>query len=435
MALTPVRTVEVRGKCTPELFTVPEEWKLVKRLGSGAYGTVAAFKAKDGSMFAVKKVNRVFDHPVLALRTLREVRLLAHFRHSNILGLSKLFVQGATFEDVYMCMDLMDADLNHLIHASKDPLSDYQVQSILYQIMRGLLCFRNAKVIHRDLKPGNILVQAGGVVKIADLGLARTIDADEDDSGTAMDSKLTEYVVTRFYRPPEVVLTATQYTYAVDIWSSGCILGEMLTRQPLFEGKDSIDQIRKIVSVIGPPTTEDMNWIPRSSASWKFVERCSKQSTGEAFQKLMQWPGANPLATELLTQMLRFDPSRRISVKQALVHRYVACFNACEDPEVASALAVSPVDWSFDRDFRDTEGTPKPFDKDAFREAFLRTVGTVETGAEVAGDDSTKQLSAAPTSEEGGSPERRKSKSDRSKSGGYNTSDGSAPSRLSPEVR
>lgn len=433
-ASTPVRTVQVQGKKASVGFTVPEGWEPLRHLGSGAYAAVAAFKAPDGSQFAVKKVDRVFDHPVLALRTLREVRLLAHFRHPNVLGLTKLFVEGDEFQDVYMCLDLMDGDLNQLIHAGKERFSDYQVQCILYQILRGLLCLRKAHVIHRDLKPGNILYQAAGAVKIADLGLARTIDADEDDSD------MTEYVVTRFYRAPEVALTATHYTYAVDIWSSGCILGEMLTRQPLFEGKDSLDQIRKIIYVIGPPSTEDMGWIPRSTPAWKFVERCSKQTNGEAFERLLRWPGANPLATELLAQMLKFDPSRRISVEHALVHRYLRAFNACEDSDVAAARAVPPVDWSFDRELCfDHEGQPKPFDKDLFREAFLQTRPTlsstkvIEKGGGAAA--SSPKAMPADDSVDVRSPERRKPKTERSSTGYLIASDAALQPPLSTSVR
>eukprot|EP00747_Dinoflagellata_sp_TGD_P149721 gnl/TRDRNA2_/TRDRNA2_177049_c1_seq1.p1 gnl/TRDRNA2_/TRDRNA2_177049_c1~~gnl/TRDRNA2_/TRDRNA2_177049_c1_seq1.p1 ORF type:complete len:560 (+),score=65.06 gnl/TRDRNA2_/TRDRNA2_177049_c1_seq1:92-1771(+) len=368
-----LRTVLVEGKTktfsTNVRYTVPETWEPLRPLGSGAYATVAAFRCK-GHDFAVKKFPRVFDHPVFAVRVLREVRLLAHLRHPNILAMRELFVDGPNFRDAYLCLELMDGDLNQLIHGGKERLTDYQVQCISYKVLCGLLCLHTARIIHRDLKPGNILVKSDGAVKIADLGLARSIDA-----GVAQDSRdmavLTEYVVTRYYRAPEVVLTATQYTFAVDIWSMGCIIGEMLTRQLLFEGKDSLDQIRRIVRVVGTPTAKDLDWIPASSPSRKFLERCEDPSNGEAFGRLLRWPGSNPQVLDLLPHMLRFNPSRRISVDQSLDHQYFQSFGARGDPLVKAACAVSPVDWSFDRNLHvDASGQSKPFNEQTFRAEF-----------------------------------------------------------------
>lgn len=378
-----MKSISVPGNKVSTPFLVPERWELVKYLGSGTYASVAAFR--DGSQeVAVKKVERVFDQPVLALRTLREIRLLAHLRHPNVLSIQKLFVHGAEGqEDAYLCLEMMDNDLGRLIHNGRERLTDYQTQCVLYQIMRGLLCLRVACVIHRDLKPSNILIKAEGDVKIADLGLSRSIDSNDDGRD---ESVLTEYVVTRYYRAPEVVLTSSRYTFAVDIWSVGCILGEMLTSNPLFKGKDSLDQIKKILSVIGTPSIDDLSWIPKSTPARVFVERCCQSaSNGDAFQKFLRWPGANPLATELLSMMLNFDPSKRITVDQTLMHRYLECFEARKDPEVAAARAIRPVDWSFDKDLCfDANGEPKEFDVSAFREAFSQTCRLVSSSSSTA---------------------------------------------------
>lgn len=367
-----LKTVSVPGKATSSTFTVPGNWEPLQQLGSGAYAAVAAFRAPNGAEFAVKKIERVFDHPVLALRTLREVRLLAHFRHPNLLCLHDLFLDGQDFKDAYLCIERMDGDLHLLIHGGKQMLSDHQIQCVLYQVMRGLLCLRCAHVIHRDLKPGNVLVKAGGEVKIADLGLARGIDCDEDSHDASL---LTEYVVTRFYRAPEVVLTASSYTFAVDMWSTGCILGEMLTRRPVFEGKDSLDQVKKIISILGCQSHQEMDWIPPSSHAWKFVQMCIKNAppTGEGLQRLVRQPGISAVAVDLLERLLRFDPSKRISVEDALDHSYFEAFVPAEDEEVAAAKAVPQMDWSFDRDlcFHRETGAPRPFDAASFRQAFL----------------------------------------------------------------
>lgn len=398
-AAASTKAVNVQGKAGTTVYNVPTSWESVKALGSGAYAAVAAFRGPDGAEFAVKKVERVFDHPVLALRTLREVRLLAHFRHPNVLSIQDLFLEAPDFKDAYLCLEIMDGDLNQLIYSGKAPLSDYQVQCVLYQLLRGLLCLLRAHVLHRDLKPGNILVRAGGEVKIADLGLARTVDAEDDGQDEAV---LTEYVVTRYYRAPEVVLTATQYTYAVDMWSSGCVLGEMITRRPLFEGKDPLDQIRKIITVLGSQSADEMGWIPRSSHSWKFVERCNQTADGEVFKKILAHPKANPLATDLLVQMLRFNPSRRISVEDCLRHKYVEVFQPEGDPEVVSAREVKPVDWSFDRELMfHADGRPRPYDARAFNAAFFkaqRMVAALDGGLEGQGDGTSPTTSPSASS-------------------------------------
>jgi len=367
-----MKTISVQGKTACTRFVVPESWQLTRHLGTGAYATVAAFQSPDGTELAVKKVERTFDHPVLALRTLREVRLLTHFQHPNILSVNMLYMDGGIKNGngtMYLCLEAMDCDLNTLIHASPEPLSYHQIWCILYQILRGQLCLQTAHVVHRDLKPGNILIRTNGEAKIADFGLARAIGADQDASDGAA---LTEYVVTRFYRAPEVVLTATRYTHAVDMWSTGCILGEAFARRPLFCGEDPLDQIRRIIVALGRQSLEDMAWIPQSSCSWKFVEKCNQTAgiTGTLDSQLRR-PDISPPAIELLTHMLRFDPSHRISVEDALMHPLLSHFAPANDPEVAAARKVQPMDWSFDSNLCfDGQGQPKPYDVRSFQQAF-----------------------------------------------------------------
>jgi len=349
-----MKTVEIKGSRSSWHCTVPETWEPIKALGAGAYASVTAFRGPDGTEFACKKVDKVFSHGILALRTLREIRLLAHFRHPNVLSIRELFLQGSeTSPDCYVCLEIMDGDLHNLIHHEKAPLlGEFQVQCILYQILRGLLCLRRAQVLHRDLKPGNILVRSGGDVKIADLGLGRKL---EDNNNTDHDDLppvvLTEYVVTRFYRAPEVVLTATKYTYAMDMWSVGCILGEMLTQKALFQGRHSLDQVKVMLIFLERYAEIDKSWIPRDSPAWNYMEKCMEKrpQADKSERPPVELPQDKPEATDLLMQMLRFNPERRISVEDALYHPYVETFDARSDPEVAAAEAVIPIDWSFDR--------------------------------------------------------------------------------------
>lgn len=462
MSKAPVawKTTQVRGRTWGSPWRVPETWELVRALGSGSYGAVAAFQ-DNGHGFAVKKVHGVFDNPIVALRTMREIRILAHFNHPNILGIESVQCEGGRFSDIYICLELCDADLNHLIHGTKQKLTDFQMQCITYQILRGLLCLHTAHVIHRDLKPGNVLVTSNGVVKIGDLGLSRCVGSDGDDRDEEV---LTEYVVTRWYRAPEVVLTACRYTNSVDVWSLGCILAEMLTKRRLFEGKDSLDQIRTILVVLGTPPPSDLNWISADSVARKFIDQCDRSSNGEAFRQILKWPGANPVSMNLVARMLCFDPAKRISVEQALNHRYLQAerqrqqelisqenspassggsspsvrsqggpgsrapqqpTQSVRDADLAAIRTICPMDWSFDTELcYDEKGRLRPFDPDVFRAALADTCEKINCA--------TRYLNGGVGRRDPGSPARRQGTpssggGNGSRVGSYSTGQHAAP--------
>ena len=136
----------------------------------------------------------------------------------------------ADFEDVYIISELMDTDLHRVIY-SRQKLTDDHVQFFLYQMLCALKYMHSAKVLHRDLKPSNILLNSNCDLKICDFGLSRGLSPGQDTGD------LTEYVVTRWYRAPEIMLSCQDYTTAIDVWSVGCIFGEMLGRKPLFPGE------------------------------------------------------------------------------------------------------------------------------------------------------------------------------------------------------
>lgn len=219
-------------------FKVPARLELIKKVGSGAYGTVASFLDKStNEKVAVKKITDAFHDLVDGKRILREVKLLRRFKHDNIISILDMYPPDhPDFDDIYIVTDLMETDLHKVIY-SKQVLNDEHHQYFSYQILRGLLYLHSANVVHRDLKPSNILVNKNCDLKICDFGLARGFGNNEDDP------TLTDYVVTRWYRAPEVVLLASEYTKSIDVWSVGCIHCELIGRKPIFTGKDHFDQI------------------------------------------------------------------------------------------------------------------------------------------------------------------------------------------------
>merc|ERR1719460_2618998 len=256
-------------------FTVDSRYVVQKFVGCGSYGVVcAAVDTHDPAqgLVAIKKIGNVFKNETTAKRTLREIKLLLHLDHENVIGIRDLMISGADCADLYVVTALMDTDLHKVIR-SPQPLSDQHVQYFLYQLLRGLKYIHSCSVLHRDLKPSNLLVNENCDLKITDFGLSRGVNPSD-----CLDF-LTEYVVTRWYRAPEIVLSSDTYTKAVDLWSCGCIFAELLGRRPLFPGSDHVNQLATILDVLGKPL--------RSI-----------------------YPSASEEALELLGGMLCWDPSQ-----------------------------------------------------------------------------------------------------------------------------
>lgn len=228
-------------------FTVDRRFSMIRLVGSGAYGVViSASDTEREKNVAIKMVPKAFSDEIDAKRILREIKLLKHFQHDNIVSLIDMMPPNVSclenFNDVYLVTDLMETDLHRIIY-SKQKLSSDHVQYFIYQLLRGLKYIHSCKVLHRDLKPSNLLVNSNCDLKICDFGLARGIDFPMDD-GRAETMLLTEYVVTRWYRAPEIMLACHEYSFPVDVWSVGCIFAELILRKPLFPGDDYIDQVR-----------------------------------------------------------------------------------------------------------------------------------------------------------------------------------------------
>lgn len=286
----------------------------IKLIGSGAYGTVvSAYDTKRKCRVAIKKVKNPFENIIISKRLLREIIILKDMKHDNIIRLLDVQkpISYDNFKDVYLVTELMETDLHQII-ASDQPLTDQHIQYFMYQILCGVKYVHSADVLHRDLKPANILINSNCDIKICDLGLA----VKEDSS---FQNAKTNYVVTRWYRAPELLLGAEKYSKEVDMWSCGCILAELLGRSALFRGDTMQEQLKLIIKILGTPTKEDLQ-------GFQIHERALKELNKIPTSKKVPWkeiyPDSNEKALDLLDKLLKFCPKKRINVTDALAHPY-----------------------------------------------------------------------------------------------------------------
>ena len=317
--------------CAEHLFEVQARYAPIKPIGKGAYGVVCSARDVDtDARVAIKKIGNAFDNAVDAKRTLREIKLLRHLEHENVIRISPTSSPRASlpnFRDVYVMYELMDTDLHQIIR-SQQALSDDHCQYFVYQLLRGLKYVHSAGVLHRDLKPSNLLLNANCDLKICDFGLAR--------ANAETDAFMTEYVVTRWYRARELLLSCAEYTTAIDVWSVGCIFAELLGRKPLFPGKDYVHQMNLIARDHRKPRrARDAIHRERESEEVRAVPPVTPRVDFRAV-----YPEADPKAVDLLDRMLVFDPEERIGVAEALAHPYLASLHDEDDePTCATPFA------------------------------------------------------------------------------------------------
>eukprot|EP00931_Biecheleriopsis_adriatica_P108193 TRINITY_DN82532_c0_g1_i1.p1 TRINITY_DN82532_c0_g1~~TRINITY_DN82532_c0_g1_i1.p1 ORF type:complete len:402 (-),score=54.51 TRINITY_DN82532_c0_g1_i1:53-1258(-) len=339
----PVTSLELDLKSTPVLgstFQAPKRFTVLEAVGQGAYGVVCSAKDDNtGDTVAIKKIESAFDDITFAKRTLRELKILRHLQHENLIDIRYVFLPGlkSNFEDIYVISELMETDLASILK-SPQPLSDEHCQFFIYQILRGLKFVHSAGVIHRDLKPRNLLVNSNCDLKICDYGLARL-------SLTGGDFRpLTEYVCTRWYRAPEVLCSWADYGPAIDMWSVGCIFAEMLRRKPLLPGKNTQHQLQLIISYLGSPDAEALSRIKNEKCR-RFIEQLPRTAGRAALQEAVG--AVPPHVMELLDFTLQFNPDKRATVTQMLGLKYLEQLHCPEDEPSSPPLDMG--DFEFER--------------------------------------------------------------------------------------
>uniref|UniRef100_A0ACD5XB99 Uncharacterized protein n=1 Tax=Avena sativa TaxID=4498 RepID=A0ACD5XB99_AVESA len=281
-----------------------DRYKVIREIGDGTCGNVfRAFNIETNEIVAVKKMKRKFYHWEECI-SLREVKALQKLNHPNIVELKEVTMEN---HQLFFIFEHMDCNLYDLIRDRCVPFTEEEIRKLMLQILQGLVYMHNNGYFHRDLKPENLLV-TNGVVKIADFGLAREVCSSPP---------YTDYVSTRWYRAPEVLLQASAYTPSIDMWAVGAILAELFTLSPLFPGETETDQLYKICTVLGTPDhsvwPEGMN-LPRSS-SFQFF-----QIPPRNLWELI--PNASLEAIDLIKQLCSWDPQRRPNAEQALQHPF-----------------------------------------------------------------------------------------------------------------
>ncbi|XP_058039009.1 cyclin-dependent kinase 6 isoform X2 [Ahaetulla prasina] len=307
-----------------------QQYECVAEIGEGAYGKV--FKARDlkngGRFVALKRVRVQTSEEGMPLSTIREVAVLKHletFEHPNVVRLFDVCTVSRTERETKLTLvfEHVDQDLTTYLNKVPEPgVPSETIKDMMFQLLRGLDFLHSHRVVHRDLKPQNILVTSNGQIKLADFGLARIY---------SFQMALTSVVVTLWYRAPEVLLQSS-YATPVDLWSVGCIFAEMFRRKPLFRGNSDVDQLGKIFEVIGLPEEED--WpidvaLPRNAFASQSPQPIELLVTD-----------IDELGKDLLLKCLTFNPMKRISAYDALTHPYFHDLEKCKentDSDVSSS--------------------------------------------------------------------------------------------------
>uniref|UniRef100_A0A8C5EDD8 cyclin-dependent kinase n=1 Tax=Gouania willdenowi TaxID=441366 RepID=A0A8C5EDD8_GOUWI len=287
-----------------------EEFQCLNRIEEGTYGVV--YRAKDkktDEIVALKRLKMEKEKEGFPITSLREINTILKAQHPNIVTVREIVV-GSNMDKIYIVMNYVEHDLKSLMETMKQPFLPGEVKTLMIQLLRGVRHLHDNWILHRDLKTSNLLLSHKGILKIGDFGLAR-------EYGSPL-KPYTPVVVTLWYRSPELLLGAKEYSTAVDMWSVGCIFGELLTQKPLFPGKSEIDQINKVFKDLGSPSEKIWPGYSELPAVKKMT------FTEYPYNNLRKRFGAllSDQGFDLMNKFLTYCPSKRILSDEGLKHEY-----------------------------------------------------------------------------------------------------------------
>jgi serine/threonine protein kinase len=285
-------------------------FEIIEKLGKGTYGTV--YKVKDKKLnriVAIKKMILPNDEEGIPSTALREISILKGLNHPNIVSLLDIIIET---NKIYLILEYLQTDLKIFLDSLNNKYLDLKtVKKFMYQLLAGVQEMHSKRILHRDLKPQNILIDKDYSLKIADFGLARTFSIPI--------RPYTNNVVTLWYRAPEVLLGGPEYSTPIDIWALGCIFFEVVTKKALIMGETETEQINRMFRILGTPTEKD--W-PGISAFKKYDEQTVPNLKKESLKELFSELYLDDLGIDLLERMLIYNPIERITAKSAMDHPF-----------------------------------------------------------------------------------------------------------------
>ncbi|XP_065845223.1 cyclin-dependent kinase-like 1 [Oscarella lobularis] len=289
-------------------MTLMEKYEKLGKIGEGSYGVVYKSRNREtGQTIAIKKFVESEDDPIIKKIAMREIRILKNLKHPNLVNLLEVFRRK---QKLHLVFEYYDHTVLNEIEAHPTGLVPVMVKKIIWQVLQALQYCHSHNCIHRDVKPENILVTTVGIVKLCDFGFARII--------TGSGSEYTDYVATRWYRAPELLVGDTEYGPAVDVWAIGCVFAELLNGQTLLQGKSDVDQLFLIRKTIGELIPRHLH-IFSTNSSFKGVEIPQPEKTDPLE---IRFPKASPETMSFMKSCLRLDPSARPTCLDLSQHGY-----------------------------------------------------------------------------------------------------------------